>query len=157
MVILFVIFYSKFCLFHNSNVFGSCIIQILYTGCAKIKKKKFRRQKFNGRNPLVGIKPSLFFYNSTSSATAKSLHQMHVTVFGMGKRKMHNSSMQTWQLTSTTLRQEFAWPGCRLKDRPVQCADNAITFNEYSTWSRKMPALVSHHLREELSTGYRRF
>jgi hypothetical protein len=26
-------------LFHNSNVFGSCIIKILYTGCDKIKKK----------------------------------------------------------------------------------------------------------------------
>jgi len=26
-------------LFRNSNVFGSCIIHILYTGCAKIKKK----------------------------------------------------------------------------------------------------------------------
>ena len=25
--------------FHNSNLFGSCIIHILYTGCAKIKKK----------------------------------------------------------------------------------------------------------------------
>ena len=25
-------------LFHNSNVFGPCIIHILYTGCAKIKK-----------------------------------------------------------------------------------------------------------------------
>ena len=24
--------------FHNSNIFGSCIIHILYTGCAKIKK-----------------------------------------------------------------------------------------------------------------------
>ena len=30
---------SKFSLFHNSNVFGSCIIHILYTGCPKIKKK----------------------------------------------------------------------------------------------------------------------
>ena len=29
---------SKWSLFHNSNVFGSCIIHILYTGCAKIKK-----------------------------------------------------------------------------------------------------------------------
>ena len=36
---------SKCSLFHNSNVFGSCIIHILYTGGAKIKKKKFRRQK----------------------------------------------------------------------------------------------------------------
>ena len=27
---------SKFNLFHNSNVFGSCFIHILHTGCAKI-------------------------------------------------------------------------------------------------------------------------
>ena len=34
-------FFSLFksSLFHNSNVFGSYIIHILYTGCAKIKKK----------------------------------------------------------------------------------------------------------------------
>jgi hypothetical protein len=31
-------FYSKCSLFHNSNVFRSCIIHILYTGCAKKKK-----------------------------------------------------------------------------------------------------------------------
>jgi len=30
---------SKRSLFHNANFFGSCIIHILYTGCAKIKKK----------------------------------------------------------------------------------------------------------------------
>ena len=30
-------FSSKCSLFHNSNVFGSCIIHILYTECAKIK------------------------------------------------------------------------------------------------------------------------
>jgi len=29
---------SKCSLFHNFNVFGSCFIHILYTGCAKIKK-----------------------------------------------------------------------------------------------------------------------
>ena len=33
-------FSSKCSLFHNANLFGSCIIHILYTGCAKIKKKK---------------------------------------------------------------------------------------------------------------------
>ena len=27
---------SKCSLFHNSNIFGSCIIHILFTGCAKI-------------------------------------------------------------------------------------------------------------------------
>ena len=40
-------FLLKMHFFHNSNVFGSCIIHILYTGCAKIKKKLFRRQKVN--------------------------------------------------------------------------------------------------------------
>ena len=29
-------FSSKCSLFHNSNIFGSCFIHILYTGCAKI-------------------------------------------------------------------------------------------------------------------------
>ena len=38
---------SKFSLFHNSNIFCSCIINILYTECAKIKKKQFERQKIN--------------------------------------------------------------------------------------------------------------
>jgi len=32
-------FSSKYSLFHNSNAFGSCIVHILYTGCAEIKKK----------------------------------------------------------------------------------------------------------------------
>ena len=32
-------FSSKCSLFDNANLFGSCIIHILYTGCAKIKKK----------------------------------------------------------------------------------------------------------------------
>ena len=31
-------FFSKYSLFHNANLFGSCIIHILYTGCAKVKK-----------------------------------------------------------------------------------------------------------------------
>jgi hypothetical protein len=31
-------FFFKCSLFHNANLFGSCIIHILYTGCAKIKK-----------------------------------------------------------------------------------------------------------------------
>ena len=31
-------FSSKCSFFHNANLFGSCIIHILYTECAKIKK-----------------------------------------------------------------------------------------------------------------------
>ena len=38
MVYTLLFFSSKCSLFHNSKVFGSGIIHILYTGCAKIKK-----------------------------------------------------------------------------------------------------------------------
>ena len=31
-------FSSKYGLFHNANLLGCCIIHILYTGCAKLKK-----------------------------------------------------------------------------------------------------------------------
>ena len=37
---LSVFFSSKCRLFHNATFFGSCVIHILYTECAKIKKKK---------------------------------------------------------------------------------------------------------------------
>ena len=39
-------------MFHNANLFGSCIIHILYTGCAKIKKNN------SGAKGLTFIKPS---------------------------------------------------------------------------------------------------
>jgi len=38
MVYILLFFSSKCSLFHNSNIFFFCIIHILYTGCAKIKK-----------------------------------------------------------------------------------------------------------------------
>ena len=38
MVYTLLFFSSKCSLFRNSDLFGSCIIHILYTGCAKIKK-----------------------------------------------------------------------------------------------------------------------
>jgi len=38
MYILRFFFSLKFSLYHNSNLFGSYIIHILYTECAKIKK-----------------------------------------------------------------------------------------------------------------------
>ena len=40
-------FSSKCSLFHNSNLFGSCIIHILYTGCAKIKKNNSGAKRLN--------------------------------------------------------------------------------------------------------------
>jgi len=38
MVYILRFFSSKYSLFHNSNVFGSCIIHIVYTGVLKLKK-----------------------------------------------------------------------------------------------------------------------
>jgi len=46
---------SKCNLFHNSNVFSSCIIHILYTECAKIKKNNSgaKRSNFWRRNWIL--------------------------------------------------------------------------------------------------------
>jgi len=66
------LFLSKMQLFHNTNVFGSCIIHILYTGCAKTKKKKFRRQKVNNTNkPTVAQKKILIKIIKTNIQTSK--------------------------------------------------------------------------------------
>jgi hypothetical protein len=41
-------FFSSECsLFHNSNIFGSCIFHILCTGCAKIKKNNSGAKRLN--------------------------------------------------------------------------------------------------------------
>ena len=49
-------FSSKCRLFHNATFFGSCVIHILYTGCAKIKKKKFRCQRDKeGEESILGL------------------------------------------------------------------------------------------------------
>ena len=45
-------FSSKCSLFHNSNIFGSCNIHILCTGCAKIKKNN------SGAERLTAVHPS---------------------------------------------------------------------------------------------------
>jgi len=38
-------FFFKCSLFHNSNLFGACIIHILYTVCAKLKKNNSRAKR----------------------------------------------------------------------------------------------------------------
>ena len=53
--ILSVFFSSKCSLFHNANLFGSCIIHILYTGCAKIKKNNSGAKVLNSECVLVAL------------------------------------------------------------------------------------------------------
>jgi len=45
---------SKYSLFHNSKVFGFCIIHMLYTGCVKIKKNNSGAKRLNQARSLIG-------------------------------------------------------------------------------------------------------
>ena len=47
------LFSSKCSLFHNANLFGSCIIHILYTECAEIKKRNNSGAK--ELKPFLGV------------------------------------------------------------------------------------------------------
>jgi len=49
-------FSSKCSLFHNSNLFGSCIIHILYTECAKIKKNNSGAKRLNKKHVYSYLK-----------------------------------------------------------------------------------------------------
>ena len=48
-------FSSKCSLFHNSNVFGSCFIHILYTGVLKIKKNNSGAKRLHKTMNLKSI------------------------------------------------------------------------------------------------------
>ena len=50
-------FSSKCSLFHNSNVFASCIIHILYKGCAKIKKNNSGAKSLKQYFSIAGSRP----------------------------------------------------------------------------------------------------
>ena len=80
---------SKRSLFHNSNVFGPCIIHTLYTGCAKLKKK-FRRLKVNiippstPRSPkwtLSLMSPHLNTVHTSPVPPTYSLHAPPISLF----------------------------------------------------------------------------
>ena len=55
-------FSSKCSLFHNSNIFGSCFIHILYTECAKIKKNNSGAKRLRTESYIIqeGKKQSLY-------------------------------------------------------------------------------------------------
>ena len=77
-------------MFHNSNVFGSRIIHILYTGCAKIKKNNN-----SGVEGLNSIMNPRYIHNRTAKLTI-TVSQVNGYV-KMGKSKMElniQSAMQ---------------------------------------------------------------
>jgi len=62
---------SKCNLFHNSNVFGSCFIRILYTGCAKMKKNNSGAKRLNN---LVGVRPARFIFTHQFMIDGRRVH-----------------------------------------------------------------------------------
>ena len=58
-------FCSKCSLFHNANLFGSCIIHVLYTGCAKLKKNNSGAKGLNRVNSYLFL---IFLLQSTKKA-----------------------------------------------------------------------------------------
>jgi hypothetical protein len=67
-------------LFHNSNVFGSCIIHILYAGCAKIKKNNSGAKRF--RMNKHGSLPSIEWHSGMSSIKKKPQRELFEGVGG---------------------------------------------------------------------------
>ena len=80
--------------FHNANLFGSCVIHILYTECAKIKKKSFRRQRVNrltpndpymGRTAPLTSKRRILYIYSTNISAEYFKHALHSSFFSLFK------------------------------------------------------------------------
>jgi len=82
---------SKCSLFHNSNVFGSCIIHILYTGCAKIKKKKY-----SGAKRLMGRLLGNMWRNYNEWRVFDIQKTVHRDIILVIANEMHYSSTLFW-------------------------------------------------------------
>jgi hypothetical protein len=78
-------FSSKCSLFHSANLFGPCIIHILYTGCAEIKKKKFRRQRvkppYQGRNTVLHKNVQILLCNSLVNTNTCTTSTSQVKIY----------------------------------------------------------------------------
>ena len=63
-----IFFSSKCSLFHNANLFGSCVIHILYTECAKIKKHNSCAKGLRTAAYILKIKPVEFKISLNTTA-----------------------------------------------------------------------------------------
>ena len=72
-------FSSKCSLFHNANLFGSCIIHILYTECAKIKKNNSGAKGLNERGSCFGMLYGNELYVCVWSSSCKQGIKLGVT------------------------------------------------------------------------------
>jgi hypothetical protein len=68
-------FFSKCSLFHTSNVFGSYIIHILYTRCAKIKKINSGAKRLNiAHKIMLHSKHRSQVWNTKNNGYATGVH-----------------------------------------------------------------------------------
>jgi len=79
-----VFFSSKCSLFHNSNIFGSRIIHILHTGCAKIKKnnssaKRLINCKSQSSCEIFSFSVSYYWWRFKYSGTLRTINWWTVT------------------------------------------------------------------------------
>jgi len=91
-----VVFSSKCLLFHNSNVFGSCIIHILYTGCAKIKKNNSGAKRLT--NWLTSLFHPLLLYRYTLIRCSiysmfRWTYKSKSSGFKLGDLKVHEAAL----------------------------------------------------------------
>ena len=76
---------SKCSLFHKSNVFGSCIVHILCTGCVKIKKNNSGAKRLrNCRLPLVRTYAFRLIDCKTGHFSLKQLNLLDYAPFAVG-------------------------------------------------------------------------
>ena len=61
-------------MFHNANLFGSCIIHILYTGCAKIKKNSSGAKGLRAADLLIGVLLVCYSYFSAITTMHGPIH-----------------------------------------------------------------------------------
>ena len=73
-------FSSKCSLFHNANLFGSCIIHILYTECAKLKKNNSGAKGLKNHSNFLQIFSCQFPKKFSNSVLYSFLiHSMYVS------------------------------------------------------------------------------
>ena len=75
-------FFSKCSLFHNSTVFGFCIIHILYTGVLKLKKE-FQCQKVKVHENKINVQIATSFLGAFAKwrkATVSYVMSVHLSV-----------------------------------------------------------------------------
>ena len=109
---------SKCSLFHNSKVFGSCIIHILYTGGAKIKKKSgAKRLKFYHDVLFTFYIQGVLKLKKKSGAKRLNFyHDVLFTFYIQGvlklKKKIRCQKVKVlprWSLHTSYLKEDISW------------------------------------------------